>query len=60
MAFLDSPIPRGMKSAGQLEPLFVDTFYAIDQEPDGLQTCTICHFKAFFMPNNRFAYLKGL
>ena len=24
------------------------------KEPDGLQTCTIRHFKAFFMPHNWF------
>ena len=35
-------------------------FCAINHEPDGVETCTIRHFKAFFMPHNRFACLKGL
>ena len=35
-------------------------FYTIYQEPDGPQTCTVRHFKAFFMPHNRFACVKGL
>ena len=39
--------------------IFADTFYAIDQRPDGPHTCTIHHFKAFFMPHYWFACFKG-
>ena len=35
-------------------------FCAINHEPDGVETCTIRHFKAFFMPHNWFACFRGL
>ena len=37
----------------------MNAFYAVDQQPDGLQTSTIRHFKAFFMPHKWFACFKG-
>ena len=53
-------LPLKLKGRLRRLPWFADTFYALNQEPGGPETCTIRHFKAFFMPYNQFAYSKGL
>ena len=48
----------------QFTALLQYLIYPLNQEPGGHyyrpETCTIRHFKAFFMPYNQFAYSKGL
>ena len=44
----------------QFTALLQYLIYPLNQEPGGPETCTIRHFKAFFMPYNQFAYSKGL